>query len=640
MMKLISVVGNAIPRINESLSKVRENYQIAIFSLARTALLILILYFYCDKFLSLTINNIILLTDGISSFNNPDDYSLNHMSLSLGGLILFSFILARNEYINIFHYFFMYPLSVVGIIKKPIKLSGWREYVTTIFAIVMFLIGFQILPKMGFYIPEQIPLFFIGAGIVSAFVLYQGGIPDLLNTPFSIYRSRKDGEEIIRIIIQSLKYAMPILVFVYLCLNLAVWPQIESNLTQFFSISLTVIAVLWWIQYSREISNPQGQERQISSIGLLLLLPFFMYLLTQIMFLLHHPNQGIMERWNVDFEFMYEKNPFEINTWPIDVNDNVDSRWRFWGAAILNSARVTLLSIFLCTILGVIIGVTRLSSNKLASSLATVYVEIFRNLPLAVLLFLISSQMGRSLPLFIEEANIRGLIYYSNQGIFIPGIEFMRLVYAIFFLLLIKLYLTIGDRDGVDDSESGLRRRFKIWIVGFAVSLGLIFSGEITTPQYIKSNLGIPGTWHIDEDTGFEITVEFLAMILGLILFTASVVAEIVRGSIQSLPRGQVEASISLGLNPYQRLRLVVLPQALRSMIPLLNSQYMNVWKNSSLAMIVAYSDIYYVINVMMNNVGKLIPLFLILLLTYQFGSLIISAMMNLYNARVTKVKI
>ena len=232
------------------------------------------------------------------------------------------------------------------------------------------------------------------------------------------------------------------------------------------------------------------------------------------------------------------------------------------------------------------------------------------------------------------------MIYYSNQGIFIPGIDFMRLIYAIIFLLFVKLYLSIGDRDGVDDSESGLRRRFKIWTLGFAVSIGLIFSGEISLPQYIKPNVGIPGTWQIDEDTGFEITVEFLAMILGLTLFTASVVAEIVRGSIQSLPRGQVEASISLGLNPYQRLRLVVLPQALRSMIPLLNSQYMNVWKNSSLAMIVAYSDIYYVINVMMNNVGKLIPLFLILLLTYQFGSLLISAVMNLYNARVTKVKI
>jgi general L-amino acid transport system permease protein len=150
----------------------------------------------------------------------------------------------------------------------------------------------------------------------------------------------------------------------------------------------------------------------------------------------------------------------------------------------------------------------------------------------------------------------------------------------------------------------------------------------------------IPGTWDIEEGTGFEMTVEFLAMIIGLTLFTTAVVAEIVRGSIQSLPQGQVEAAVSIGLSPYQRLRLVILPQALRSMIPLLNSQYMNVWKNSSLAMIVAYSDVFYVIFVMMNNVGKLIPLFILLLLTYQAGSLLISGIMNVYNYRVTKVKI
>jgi general L-amino acid transport system permease protein len=129
-------------------------------------------------------------------------------------------------------------------------------------------------------------------------------------------------------------------------------------------------------------------------------------------------------------------------------------------------------------------------------------------------------------------------------------------------------------------------------------------------------------------------------LIIALTLFTASVVAEIVRGSIQALPRGQVEAAISLALSPYQRLRLVILPQALRSMIPLLNSQYMNVWKNSSLAIIVAYSDAFYVIFVWMNNVGKLIPLFILLLVIYQCGSLLISGIMNFYNARVTRVKI
>ena len=169
-------------------------------------------------------------------------------------------------------------------------------------------------------------------------------------------------------------------------------------------------------------------------------------------------------------------------------------------------------------------------------------------------------------------------------------------------------------------------------------------AGEYNTDIYEPINDGVqdpPGSWDIMEGTGFEMTPAFfLAMMLGLTLFTTSVVAEIVRGSIQSLPRGQVEAAISLSLNPYQRLRLVILPQALRSMVPLLNNQYMNVWKNSSLAVVVAYTDIFYVILVMMNNVGKLVPLFLLLLVTYQAGSLTISAIMNWYNSRVTSVKI
>lgn len=626
-------------KISDILNKARQNPVVAAKSSARLTALTFVVYLYCEKFLGLSISNILLLSDGESGFNNPVDYSYDHLTMAIGGLILFCFILVLNEYKEIYRAFIIRPLCVIGIVGKKQEFPEWREYATTLFAVLTFLLTFPILPAVGFYIPVQIPLFYIGASVASATILYQGGIPDLLSNPMALYKSRSDKQEITRILLDSIRYAMPILVLVYLCLNLAAWPQIESNLVQFSSISVTLLAVLWWIQFSGENANPEAQDRRISSIGFLLLMPFFIYLVTQIMFLLNHPNQVTMERWDVGFDFMNLENTFEINTWPIDVEDNVDSRWRFWGAAVQNSVRVTLLSIFLCTILGTLIGVTRLSSNKLASSLATVYVEVFRNLPLAVLLFLIASQMGESLPLFIEGANIRGLIYYSNQGIFVPGIEFSRLVLAIGVILLIRLYWMVKDRGGVDDSDEGVRRRFTIWAAGGAISLGLILSGEISLPNYVKES-PIPGQWHIDEGSGFEITVEFLAMILGLTLFTASVVAEIVRGSIQSLPRGQIEASISLGLNPYQRLRLVILPQALRSMIPLLNSQYMNVWKNSSLALIVAYSDIYYVINVMMNNVGKLIPLFIILLLTYQVGSLMISAVMNLYNNSVTKVKI
>ena len=218
-------------------------------------------------------------------------------------------------------------------------------------------------------------------------------------------------------------------------------------------------------------------------------------------------------------------------------------------------------------------------------------------------------------------------------------------------LLVYALSITSKvDDDGInslqiDDSESGLRKRFTIWVAAFAIAAGIALSKGISWPEYVKDWNGdgvidAPGSWHIAEGTGFEITPFFLAMMLGLTLFTASTVAEIVRGSIQALPRGQVEAAISLSLNPFQRLRLVILPQALRSMVPLLNNQFMNVWKNSSLAVIVAYSDIFYVILVMMNNVGKLIPLFILLLITYQVGSLAISVVMNWYNTRVTSVKI
>ena len=142
----------------------------------------------------------------------------------------------------------------------------------------------------------------------------------------------------------------------------------------------------------------------------------------------------------------------------------------------------------------------------------------------------------------------------------------------------------------IDDSEEGLSKRFGIWVGAIALALGFTMAagwykvGEVLSfPEYTKdwNNDGVidaPGSWDIVEGTGFEITPFFLAMLLGLTLFTAAVVAEIVRGSIQSLPRGQVEAAISLSLNPYQRLRLVILPQALRSMVPLMNNQFMNVW--------------------------------------------------------------
>ena len=440
--------------------------------------------------------------------------------------------------------------------------------------------------------------------------------------------------------IDGIKVLSPFLLFILISIFIVLFPPIiKENIIEIFSVILIVMVMISALHILSESNNILVHDKKNSALIFTIALPIILYSITRLLFLLHNPDTVTRERWDLSWSFMDDTNRFEINAWPIQPDFPEDIRWKFYLAAIINSIRVTLVSIVLCTILGVIIGVTRLSSNKLASTLATIYVEIFRNLPLAVLLFLVALQLGESLPLFADEANISELIYYSNQGIYIPNPKTSMLLISILLIAGIWSWNKYRDYNAQKDPDYQYYDNPLIWPLVLIFCIFLIFSNA-SQPEYIKPNLAIPGTWDIIEGSGFEITPEFLGMIIGLTLFTASVVAEIVRGSIQSLPRGQIEASISLGLSSYQRLRLVILPQALRSMIPLLNSQYMNVWKNSSLAIIVAYSDIFYVIFVMMNNLGKLIPLFLLLLVTYQAGSLLISGIMNYYNSKVTKVKI
>ncbi len=586
-----------------------------------------------------------------------------------------------------------------------------RGYKSSFFAMFMFLMAYLIVPGLALS-TSATSFFFIGGAVLTSFLLIQDNIHELLSPPWAI----EDFKQI-----PLLSSLLSIIFFVILIFQISFLPIISENLITILSLILLINVSFWTWNLSQEQFKPSVQEHRTAALVFMIALPILLYFMVRFMYLLNHPDAVMRNRWELSYEFMELGNTFRVNTWPFEVEPGADSRWLFYKAAILNSARVTLLSIFLCTILGIIVGVTRLSSNKLASGLATAYVEIFRNLPLAVLLFLIATQMGHQLPLFSEEKSLFGLLYYSNQGIWFVSIaEYSRLFLALIVVGLVRLsmrhlsrvepsrsvqYTSIIKRpfymlgwkmetlltdifvlsslsafvilsypflttsggglscivgfllmvyslyvftnvDGagmnqmvIDDSPEGLRRSFFIWTISFAVAIGIAVSGGFSHPELLKPSTS-PGSWRFAAEKGFEITPAFSAMIIGLTLFTASVVAEIVRGSIQALPRGQVEAAISLGLSPFQRLRLVILPQALRSMIPLLNNQFMNVWKNSSLAIIVAYNDVFYQFVVMANNVGKLIPLFLLLLVTYQFGSLMMSAIMNWFNARVTSVKI
>tara|TARA_B100000003_G_scaffold167288_1_gene153830 strand:+ start:1563 stop:3236 length:1674 start_codon:yes stop_codon:yes gene_type:complete len=539
---------------------------------------------------------------------NPSYIGDNQVAGWASATILMLFLLALNEFGNII---------------KPRNLNG---YATSLFGILSVLVVQLMISILDFTPTEGLPFLIIGIPVLASYLLLLGDMPDIL----SVRASRG----------QYLRSGIPTGIFIFLSLFLTSTPVVlRQNMVEIFSASIVILAIVAWAIIKSESGNPREQDRRFSALVFMISIPAILFVTMRVLLLLNNPDTVTRERWNLDWSFMNDLNSFIINVWPVDAVFGEDTRWRFYIAAIVNSARVTLLSIVLCTILGIFIGVMRLSSNKLASSMATVYVEVFRNLPLAVLLFLIATQLGETLPLFREEANLNGWIYYSNKGIWTLTTETWRL--GLFLSLLIFVWITfrIMGRDGVDDSNRAVLQRSGIWGATTVLGIALMIQGA-TTPEVVKPIPESPASWSVIESTAFEITPMFTAMVMGLTLFTASVVAEIVRGSIQSLPKGQVEAAVSLALTPYQRLRLVILPQALRSMIPLLNSQYMNVWKNSSLAIIVAYSDVFYVIFVMMNNVGKLIPLFILLLITYQAGSLLISGFMNAYNARVTRVRI
>ena len=594
-----------------------------------------------------------------------------------------------------------------------------RGLYSSLFAMGMFSIIYLIVPTMDLSSTTQIPLLFIGGSVLTSFLLVQNNVGQFFELrPKSIIMDLKQRPDI-------LVSLLSIITFIFLLFNASLFPIISDNLIPILSLILLLSVSFWGFILSKELSKPSVQDHRTASVIFMASLPFILYFLLRFMYLLHHPDTVMRNRWELVYDFMDEGNTFRVNTWPFEVEPGADSRWLFYKAAIINSARVTLVSILCCTILGTLVGVTRLSNNKLASNLATTYVEIFRNLPLAVLLFLIATQLGHQLPSGMKNIqNIGGgLFYYNNQGIwFVTVSDYSRLFMGLILMIFVWIYLRFESRveprlvdeiydfdiinrpfrrlgwkleslvadiliilslinmaislqpfltSGggglmvvfsslillysfniftkvsdfglnvflIDDTPKGVRRRLTIWTLSFAIAIGISISEGFSLPELLQPSAS-PGSWTFREDFGFEITPPFLAMVLGLTLFTASVIAEIVRGSIQSLPRGQVEAAISLGLSPFQRLRLVILPQALRSMIPLFNNQFMNVWKNSSLAIVVAYNDIFYQFLVMSNNVGKIIPLFVLLLVTYQAGSLLISAIMNWFNARVTSVEI
>mgnify|MGYP001387500191 FL=1 len=587
-----------------------------------------LLWQYLTKFFSLSKE--IIDEMAVSVLVNGLELNDSYLSLSeslgiIGPIFLLLFILACNEYRTLF--------------SNP---QDWRGYSKTIVLILGFLLLMGLSNQLEFRAKNQVWLI-MGGLLTGGMILVLDEVNGMVDSLVATLKAPKDAKRIwLETPVESSLTLLAISLYLVTLLVPVLLPAFSIYFTSIFDNIVTVLSLLLLVIFlysvwdlSLERHKPSIQDQKFSSTVFLFAIPFVLFVILRVMYLVK-----TNEDWRLSYEFMEDVGGFPVTNWPWQIDASNDSRWTFFRAGVINSARATLLSIVLCTILGIFIGVSRLSNNRLAAGLATAYVEFFRNIPLAILLFFVSIQIREWAPDFGDEVFIFDMFYLSKQGHWIPQPATANLVIAISILIGTRILTRYLDREGVDDSDEGLIRRMAIWALASLVSLAVFLSGDFSIPELVQPSMENTASWYIVEGTGFKITSPFIYVVTALTLFTASIVAEIVRGSIQSLPRGQVEAAISLGLNPFQRLRLVILPQALRSMVPLLNSQYMNVWKNSSLAIIVGFSDIFLVILIMMNNVGKLVPLFMLLLITYQAGSLLISVVMNAYNARVTRVRI
>jgi len=303
---------------------------------------------------------------------------------------------------------------------------------------------------------------------------------------------------------------------------------------------------------------------------------------------------------------------------------------------ILNTLKVSVAGIVLASILGTLIGIGRLSSNWLLARLTAFYVETLRDIPLLLqLLFWYALLHG--LPAPRQAARIGNAVFLSNRGIKLPLLEWMP---AHTWALLAFLAGAAGSllwAAHCRRRQAATGERPAVWPVSLALVLAL--------PLAVWAILGAPLHWEVPVLRGFNfqgggtISPEYFALLLGLVVYTAAYIAEIVRSGIQAVPYGQWEAAGALGLRRGVILRRIVLPQALRVIIPPLTSQYLNLTKNSSLAVAIGFQDVVSIANTVLNQTGQAIEGIAYIMAVYLTISLSISAFMNWYNRHVALVE-
>ncbi len=339
---------------------------------------------------------------------------------------------------------------------------------------------------------------------------------------------------------------------------------------------------------------------------------------------------------DISFEFLFIPAGYDINQYLIDYN-NRDSHLRAGIVGLLNTGLVAFFGIILATVLGVALGIIRLSKNWLASKIAYWYVEFTRNVPILLHILLWHGIIINTLPHPRKAISLGEVTFLSNRGFYIPkpltesGIELVYLFFVvaiIFSILFAKYCKRKQDLTGV---------QYPVFWINFSVICFLPLIAFFLSGMPIS--LEIPALKGFNFRGGMHMSPELAALTFALGIYTAAFIAEIVRAGILAIDKGQREAAESIGLKPSKVMNLVILPQARRVIIPPLTSQYLNLTKNSSLAIAIGYMDLVATLGgISLNQTGREMETMLIVMLIYLSVSLSISAFMNWYNSKVKLV--
>jgi len=344
-------------------------------------------------------------------------------------------------------------------------------------------------------------------------------------------------------------------------------------------------------------------------------------------------NRGI----TFGYGFLSQESSFDVQFSLIEY-DGSHSYFRAYLVGLLNTILVSVIGIIFATIIGVVVGIARLSNNYLINKTAAVYVEFFRNIPLLLQIFFWYFAALRALPLPQDTEPMFGVFFLTIKGFFVPSFVWNNLdifIYSLIAAIISIIFVRIYARKKQEN--------YGIQTPVLSISIGLLLILPILSFLIggVDASVEIPVIKQLSQsgytfEGGIKLPPELISLALALSLYTATFIAECVRAGVQGVSKGQKEAAASIGLTPNQVLKLVVMPQALRIIIPPTTNQYLNLTKNSSLAAAIAYPDLVLVFaGTALMQTGRAIEIVSITMLTYLSLSISISIFMNWYNKKI-----